>query len=87
MEQKPASHMTDDERNEHIAHLLGISIDEFKQLHHSGLKEVTDSELQVYKYFIQFTKDSPPDILDKLDVDAQNTVYFSATEWEKEKRD
>ncbi len=87
MAQNSGRHMTEQERNEHIAHLLGISIDEFKQLHHSGLKEVTDSELQVYKYYLKFSNDSPPDILDKIDIDAQNTVYFSAAEWEKEKQE
>lgn len=77
--------MNEQERNEHLAHLLGISLEEFMRLHHSGLKEVTDSELQVYKYYIQFSNDNPPDILDKLDMDAQNNVYFSAAEWENEK--
>ena len=87
MNQHHSGHMNEEERNEHLAHLLGISLEEFMKLHHHGLKEVTDSELQVYKYYIQFSHDSPPDILDKLDMDAQNTVYFSAAEWEREKED
>lgn len=85
MEHQGTGHMGEQERNAHIAHLLGISPEEFMRLHHSGLKEVTDSELQVYKYYIQFNHDNPPDILDKLDMDAQYRVYFSASEWENEK--
>jgi hypothetical protein len=85
MDHKRTGHISEQERNEHLSHLLGISIEEFMQLHHSGLKEVTDSELQVYKYFVQFSKENPPEILDKLDMDAQNIVYFSASEWENEK--
>ena len=86
MDHKRTGHMNEQERSEHLAHLLGISLEEFMRLHHNGLKEVTDSELQVYKYYIQFSKDNPPDILDKLDMDAQNNVYFSAAEWENEKK-
>lgn len=87
MDHRATGHMNEEERDQHLAHLLGISLEEFKKLHHSGLKEVTDSELQVYKYYIVFSRDSPSDILDKLDMDAQNTVYFSSAEWEREKRD
>jgi len=73
-------------RDKHLAHLLGISYMEFMQLQHSGLKEVTDSELQIYKYFIRFSADNPPYILDKLDIDRNLTVYFTAEEWEQEQR-
>ncbi len=85
MDHRRTGHMNEQERNEHLAHLLGISPEEFSRLHHSGLKEVTDSELQVYKYYIQFSRENPQDILAKLDVDADNNVYFSASEWESEK--
>lgn len=81
----PIDHMDKQQRDKHLAHLLGLSYEEFIRLHHSGLKEVTDSELQVYKYYIQFNRDNPADILAKLDMDAQYTVYFSAAEWEEEK--
>jgi hypothetical protein len=85
MEHRRTGHMNEQERNEHLAHLLGITLEEFTRLHHTGLKEVIDSEMQVYKYYLQFSKDNPPDILDKLNIDAQNIVYFSAAEWENEK--
>lgn len=85
MDHRPTNHMDGQQRNDHLAHLLGISPEEFDRLHHSGLKEITDSELQVYKYYIRFSTDNPPGILDKLDMDARHTVYFSAAEWEKEK--
>jgi len=67
--------------HEHLAKLLGISTAEFKLLKHEGLQEVTDSEAQIYKYFIQFKEDNPSHILDKLDMDANHTVYFSASEF------
>jgi len=85
MDHSSSGHMNEAQRNEHLAHVLGISLDEFLRLHHTGLKEVTDSELQVYKYYIQFSHDNPPDILDKLDLDGDYKVYFSAAEWEDEK--
>jgi hypothetical protein len=67
--------------NEHLAKLLGISLEEFAQLRHEGLQEVTDTEAQIYKYFIQFKEDNPGHILDKLDMDANHTVFFSASEF------
>src|SRR6218665_3676648 len=85
MDHKQSGHMNEQERNAHLAHVLGISPEELMRLHHSGLKEVTDSELQVYKYYINFSHENPPDILDKLDMDVENNVYFSAAEWEHEK--
>jgi len=77
--------MTEEERNAHLAHILGISAETLSRLHHSGLKEVTDSELQVYKYYIEFGSDSAPDILDIINADEQRRVYFPASVWENEK--
>lgn len=79
------NHLTGPEqRDQHLAHLLGITPEEFAKLRHGGLQEVTDSEAQIYKYFIQFREDNPADILDKLDMDAHHTVYFSAQEFHNE---
>ncbi|WP_118976642.1 hypothetical protein [Taibaiella koreensis] len=76
---------SEQEQQQHLAHLLGITGEELSQLHHGGLQEVTDSEQQIYKYFIHFTgDDNPVSILDKLDMDSHHTVYFSAEEWAAE---
>ena len=66
---------------EHLAKLLGISVEDYEKLKHQGLQEVTDTEAQIYKYFIQFNQNNPRDILDKLDIDANYIVYFSAEEY------
>ena len=66
---------------EHLAKLLGISLEDYIKLQHEGLQEVTDTEAQIYKYYIQFSPNNPRDILDKLDIDANNIVYFSAEEY------
>lgn len=75
------------EQQRHLSRLLGITEEELSRLHHSGLQEVTDSEQQIYKYFIHFSGDSNPvDILDKLDMDSHHNVYFSAEEWAAEQQ-
>lgn len=80
-----SQHLKEQEDNKHLAHLLGITEEELSKLQHTGLQEVTDSEQQIYKYFIRFTGDhNPVDILDKMDIDSHNTVYFSAEEWHNE---
>lgn len=72
------------DQDRHLAHLLGITYEELRQLHHTGLQEVTDSEQQIYKYYIRFTGENPTAIMDKLDMDSHHTVYFSAEEWAEE---
>ncbi len=84
MNNSPAKTLKERERDKHLAHLLGITYEEWLQLHHSGLQEVTDSEEQIYKYYIRFHGENPVEILDKLDIDSHKTVYFSAREWEEE---
>lgn len=76
-------HTQTEGRDHKLARLLGISYEELQQLHHGGVQELTDSDMQVYKYFIQFSTDSPAHILDKLDMDAHHIVYLSAAEWEE----
>jgi len=86
MNEQALQHWSEQEQ-QHLAHLLGITKEELDRLHHSGLQEVTDSEQQIYKYFIHFSGDAnPTDILDKLDMDSHHTVYFSAEEWEAEQQ-
>ena len=67
-------------KEQQLASLLGITVAEFEQLAHSGLQEVTDTEAQIYRYYIQFKESNPAHIMDKLDMDANHIVYFSAEE-------
>lgn len=83
MDSRHKEEIHEEERGRHLAQLLGITYEELLQLHHSGLREVTDSGLHIYKYYIQFSRDSPATILDKLNMDQHNTVWFSAAEWHR----
>lgn len=70
-----------EEHDRRLAALLGITYEELLQLHHHGLQEVTDSEQQIYKYFIRFGKDSPANVLDKMNLDHDMTAWIRAADW------
>lgn len=60
-----------------MASLLGISEEEFSRLSHSGLRDLTDSYGVVYKYYIQFSPNNDKELLERLDLNRSQTVYFT----------
>ena len=70
----------EEQGNNHIAGLLGISVEDYLNLEHSGINEITSKDGLVYRYYIQFSDESPKEILAKIKgLDSTNTVYFDAS--------
>lgn len=67
----------------HIANLIGITVEDYQSLEHSGIQEVTSSDDMVYGHYIQFSNNSPKEILTKIkNIDSTNTVYLNASLFE-----
>ncbi|WP_118975092.1 hypothetical protein [Taibaiella koreensis] len=60
-----------------MASLLGLSEEEFSRLSHSGLRDLTDSYGVVYKYYIQFSPNNDKELLERLNLNRSQTVYFT----------
>ncbi|MFA6059441.1 MAG: hypothetical protein WC756_14640 [Taibaiella sp.] len=60
-----------------LASLLGLSEDEFSRLSHSGIRDLTDSYGVVYKHYIQFSPNNDNELLERLDLNRSNTIYFT----------
>ena len=60
-----------------LASLLGISEDEFSQLSHSGIRDLTDSYGVIYKHYIQFSSNNDDHLLERLNLSRSKTVYFT----------
>ncbi len=60
-----------------MAALLGISEEEFSRLSHSGLRNLTDSYGVVYKYYIRFSPNNDTELLERLNLNRSQTIYFT----------
>ena len=60
-----------------MATLLGISEEEFAQLSHTGVRDLKDSYGVVYKHYIQFSPNNDLALLEKMNLNRSNTVYFT----------
>jgi len=60
-----------------MAALLGISEQEFETLSHTGVRDLKDSYGIVYKHYIQFSPNNDQQLLDKMNLNRSNTVYFT----------
>lgn len=80
MSSRQLDEIYDKQSDEFIANLLGISTDDYLSLNHNGIQEVSSNDGFIYQYYIQFSDDSPREILDKIEgLDSTNTVYFEAS--------
>lgn len=80
MSSKQLDEIYEEQGNNHIAELLGISVEDYLSLEHSGINEVTSNDGLAYRYYIQFTNESPKEILAKINgLDSTNTVYFDTS--------
>jgi hypothetical protein len=59
-----------------IARLLGLSLPEYHDLSHRGLKELTDIFGEVIEYYIHISQNNKTEILNKLDRDRYGYVRF-----------
>jgi hypothetical protein len=57
--------------------LLGVSEEEFKRLSHSGIRDLKDSYGVVYKHYIQFSPNNDRELLERMNLNRSNTVYFT----------
>jgi hypothetical protein len=77
MSSRQLDDLYEEQADEHIAKLLGITTDEYQQLDHDGIQEETSNEGLVYRHYIEFKETSPKHILNKIaGLDANNTFYF-----------
>lgn len=60
-----------------MATLLGISEEEFAKLSHTGVRDLKDSYGVIYKHYIQFSPNNDSDLLERLNLNRSNTVYFT----------
>jgi hypothetical protein len=84
MDSRHQAEVNKEKQDRHLADLLGITYEEYLPLRHGGLEEITDSEEHIYRYCIRFASDNPVQVLDKLDMDGNNTVYFTYEEVHRE---
>ncbi|MCS3871155.1 hypothetical protein J3D55_004071 [Chryseobacterium ginsenosidimutans] len=70
--------------DEHIAKLLGITLEEFQSLEHSGVLDNSSDDGQIYEYYIEFDSQNPKEILNKITgINSSNTVYFSINDFDE----
>lgn len=60
-----------------MASLLGLTEYEFEKLSHSGIRDLTDSYGVVYKHYIQFSPNNDTELLNRLNLNRSNTIYFT----------
>jgi len=66
-----------------VTSLLGVSEDEFKTLSHSGIRDLKDSYGVVYKHYIQFSPNNDRELLERMNLNRSNTVYFTPEQLRK----
>lgn len=59
-----------------LAGLLGLSIREYDELSHRGLKELTDVHGEIKEYYIYISAENSLEILNKLNLDRYSYVRF-----------
>ena len=80
MSSRQLEDINEEQGNNHIAGLLGISVEDYLSLEHSGINEVTSNDGLVYRYYVQFSNESPKEILAKIKgLDSTNTIYFDTS--------
>jgi hypothetical protein len=85
MSSRQLEDMYEEQSDKRIADILGISFEDYQSLNHNGIQDVESNDGLVYRQYIQFSDDSPKEILDKIDgLDSTNTVYFDAGSPDKE---
>jgi hypothetical protein len=79
MSSRQLEDLYEEQSDKRIAEILGISVEDYQSLNHSGVQDVESNDGTVYRQYIQFDEDSPKNILSKIDgLDSTNTVYFDA---------
>jgi hypothetical protein len=77
MSSRQLDDLNEEQSDNLVAGLLGISVEDYQRLDHSGIQDVTSNNGLVYSYYIQFNDNSPKEILNKIKgIDSTNTVYF-----------
>lgn len=80
MSKRQIDDLHEEQADKHIANLLGITVNEYQQLDHDGIQDVTSNDGLVYRHYIEFKKTSPKHILNKIvGLDANSTFYFQAS--------
>lgn len=67
----------DDYPAEKMARLLAISIDDYNELRHSGLKPTLLESGAITAYTLQVSANNNSKLLEKLDIDSGNTIRFT----------
>lgn len=67
----------DDYPAEKMARLLAISIDDYNELRHSGLKPTLKESGAISDYTLQVSANNNAKLLEKLDIDSGNTIRFT----------
>lgn len=63
-------------QDERIAHLMGLSLEEYNQLSHSGIREIRDLKGEVLYYYTIVSPLNPESILAKIKMDRKRMVHF-----------
>lgn len=59
-----------------IAELLGLTLEEYGQLSHSGLRAVRGMNDEIVKYYMVISPLNPESILKKLQMNKLRMIYF-----------
>jgi hypothetical protein len=59
-----------------VAEILGLTLDEYAQLSHSGLRELSDNNGEVYQYYMMISPLNAPEVLAKLNMNKKRVIYF-----------
>lgn len=59
-----------------MASMLAITVDDYNDLKHGGLKAVRNEAGKITEYVLQVSSNNQARLLEKLDVDAENRIKF-----------
>ncbi|WP_118951608.1 hypothetical protein [Taibaiella helva] len=65
-----------------LAHLLGLSLSEYKHLSHKPLKASKDSRGNIIEFYMQISNNNNPEVMAKIGLDLNNIVWFERDEVE-----
>jgi|GEM_PF-2310834 len=69
-----------------ISEMLGLTPEEYKELSHSGIKEVCDMDNNVLYFYMEVSPLNPESILRKLNMNKSRMIFLPADYKERKKQ-